>query len=305
MEESICEQVEDEAICKEFKVFLDAQDFDTECIEDEMATFEEEKTCNLYTVLRGREDGMNVIRSILRHHRILSKTFATGYHFLYWKWYRTATVEQMRGSWLLSWWDLGGCSFQDLSVHRRFDSLKAEVLASGLVTPETFHKLVIQKAKEYLNTKKCRKMRSDPFSGELGNDPLHFGIKRGSPLSLHHLCAIILYTDFTELCTLFSLSMRKNKFGDGLHEIKARNSGFFHFSKFLRELVTYFGSYGEYGNTNGRVSGLFFSGVSTVLNVNAFSIGFNTPTSTSMSIEIAWRFAGVEGMVLALKNEGT
>merc|ERR1712190_142876 len=83
------------------------------------------------------------------------------------------------------------------------------------------------------------------------DDPLHFGIKRGSKVPEEHLQSIILYCDFTELCTLFSRSLRKNKWDDGLKEIKRRNSKFFHISKALRELVTYFGSDGG-GDDDGR-----------------------------------------------------
>ncbi|MCP3656309.1 MAG: hypothetical protein GY766_15625, partial [Herbaspirillum sp.] len=40
-----------------------------------------------------------------------------------------------------------------------------------------------------------------------------------------------------------------------------------------------------------------------VLNLSEFSIGFNTPTSTSKTIEVAWRFAGSGGMVITVGNE--
>ncbi len=70
----------------------------------------------------------------------------------------------------------------------------------------------------------------------------------------------------------------------------------------LRELVSYFGSRGWSG-VKGKTSGPFFSGVSVVLNLSEFSIGFNTPTSTSKTIEVAWRFAGSGGMVITVGND--
>lgn len=54
---------------------------------------------------------------------------------------------------------------------------------------------------------------------------------------------------------------------------------------------------------NGQITGPFYSGVSVVLNLSEFSIGFNTPTSTSKTKEIAMRFAGSKGMVMAVGNE--
>ena len=45
-----------------------------------------------------------------------------------------------------------------------------------------------------------------------------------------------------------------------------------------------------------------FSGVSVELNLSAFNISFNTPTSTSKTVEIAWRFAGERGMMMTVSN---
>ena len=301
MEKVVWKQNENELKSREFNNFVNEQDVDTDCIEDDVAIFADEQESNLYDVLGGGDRGIDVVRDLLRRQRILSKSFATGYHLLYWEWYRKRPLEAVKENFLFTFIDLGGYNFQDLSVYPRFGSLKDEILATGLLSPIDFEKLVNKKAKGYFKSSKCRKMKSAPFGGNLGEDPLHFEIKNGSPLTMQHLQSIILYTDFTELCTLFSLSLRKNKFGDGLKEIKARNSSFFYFSKFLRELVTYFGSNGA-GGMNGKVSGSFFSGVSVILNISQFSIGFNCPTSTSMSVEIAWRFAGEEGMVLTVSN---
>ena len=159
-----------------------------------------------------------------------------------------------------------------------------------------------------MKTKKCRKIRWKPYGHVFRkrDDPLHFGVLHGDPLTAQHLQTIILYCDFTELCTLFSRSLRENDSLDGLEEIKKRNSKFFHFTKKLRELVTYFGSDGGgvFGNKmNGVVKGPFFCGVNVELNLSEFSIGFNTPTSTSKTKEIAVRFAGECGMVITIGNQ--
>ena len=67
-------------------------------------------------------------------------------------------------------------------------------------------------------------------------------------------------------------------------------------------MVNYFGSRGDYG-MNGRVNGPFYSGVSVVLNVSEFSIAFNSPTSTTQTMEVALRFAGSNGMILTVNND--
>ena len=273
-----------------FYFFLREQDVDTDCVEDEVERFQDEKESNLYHVLREDDDIMRALRRFLRHHKIMNQSFATGFPLFYWKWYRTATEEQVQGNgFLASYIDLRGHSVQELSVDQQFDNLKEEALATGLINPEQFEKLVVQKAKQYMKTAKCRKMKCKSFWSSRGNDPLHFDIPNGTPLTEQHLQSIILYCDFTKLCTLFSESLRQNDSNEGLQEIKKKNSKFFHFSKLLRELVTYFGSNGGVEccknpwcdidvSMNGVARGPFFSGVSTILNLSDFSIGFNTPT---------------------------
>ena len=161
--------------------------------------------------------------------------------------------------------NLGGKTVQELSVKPHFANIKEEVLDTGLLGARMFETQVVQKATEYLQSKRCRKS---------------LAIRRGSPSSLQHLLAIIIYCDFTDLCTLFGRSLRKLSWDDDLESIMARNSMFFHISKRLRELVTYFGSDGG-GGRDGKgymaevTRGPFFTGVNAELNMGEFSISFN------------------------------
>ena len=297
------ERMKDEMVSNALYNFMVEHDFDTDCIDIDVDIFSVEQTSNLFGAMRENMEAMNRFMIVLRHQKILNTSFATGLPLVYWKWYQNATKQDLSGNYTLSTMNFGGFSGKELSVIPRFKNLKEEVIATGLISPEIFEKNVVGKAARYLKTKRCRKMKSTGPQGE--GDVLHFDIPKDTPLSPEHLQAIVLYCDFTKLCTLFSESLRKNKWDDGLKEIKTRNGLFFYFSKFLRELVTYFGSDGGYcgGAMNGVVKGPFFSGVSVVLSVGEFSIGFNTPTSTSKTLAIAWRFAGEEGMVLTVGNQ--
>merc|ERR1719491_478656 len=49
--------------------------------------------------------------------------------------------------------------------------------------------------------------------------------------------------------------------------------------------------------------GPFYCGMGAVLNIPQFAIRLNGPTSTSLFIEVAMRFGGVEGMIIQLNNE--
>ena len=137
------------------------------------------------------------------------------------------------------------------------------------------------------------------------NDPYHFGIAKGEPLRPHHLYALLAYTDFTKLSTEITESFRKLFATETIEDVKARNEAFYWCSRYLRELVTYFGSHGSASRKkkgNGYESGPFFTGMSVVLALPQFTMGLQGPTSTSKQKSVAWRFAGSRGMVIVLNN---
>ena len=285
--------------------FAAAQYMDTDCIEVDVDIFQDEFGSNIFDALNGNEMYMAEVQSYLRNQNLLSKGLSLGYPLFYWKWYQTATEKEVKGNQLYSYMDFGKHSVQDLCVKQHFANIKEEALATGLISAAQFEKLVVNKAADIMKTAQCRKIKSKPFGGLYGGDPYHFDIPKDSKVSAEHIQAIILYCDFTQFCALFGESLRALEAGEGLEIIKKRNSKFFNISKALRELTTYFGSNGRkgYDAMNGQVKGPFFSGVSVVLNLSEFSIGFNTPTSTTKTKEIAWRFAGEEGMVITVGNQ--
>ena len=139
---------------------------DSDCIE---ADVEEEDDSNLYRVLEGNDEIMDALRVMLRHSKIMEKSFATGHPLFYWKWHRNATKEMVKGDyWLSSRMDLGGRSVQELSVDPRYDSIKEEVLATGLVSPQQFQENVVEKADQYLKSDKCKKLKCTEFSRQSG-----------------------------------------------------------------------------------------------------------------------------------------
>merc|ERR1712244_2055 len=60
-------------------------------------------------------------------------------------------------------------------------------------------------------------------------------------------------------------------------------------------------SSGDFGGDESR--GPFYCGMGAVLNIPQFAIRLNGPTSTSLHIEVAMRFGGVEGMIIQLNND--
>ena len=279
------------ALCR----FMERHDVDTDAIDEDVAIFREEKMSNLVEGMGGDSERMRAFAVEWHRQHILSMAFSTGFPLFYWKWYRTATNKALSGNEWLSTIDCGGRSGADLSVYPHFKNLKEEVMATGLVGPKMFEESVVEKAEELRDSKRGRKMESNRLAKFL-----HFGIAFGDSVKSEHLQSMVLYSDFTKLCTLFSKSLRKNKWDDDLEDVKARNAKFYFLSRFLRELVAL---YGDDGRGRNKIKGPFYCGVSVVLSVSEFRIGFNTPTSTSKTREIALRFAGEGGMILTVGNQ--
>ena len=274
MTRTVFEETVNGSACRQLHGFVEKEDFDTDGVKADVAIFEEEEDSNLLRATAHRIGIMKPISSFVRHQRVCAKALSAGMPFHYWKaWGRRRKPEY--------------------AVKPRFGSIKEEVLESGLVGAAEFESGVIQKALRYIQTKKCRKMKSDYGTSE------QYDLKRGSPLEPRHLHSLFSYTDYTDFCTEFSRQFRAENEEEPLESINNRNSFYYHVSKALNEIVTLFGTDG----LRGGESGPFWCGLNCVLNVPEFAISFYGPTSTTKTKEIAVRFAGETGMLMVMNNK--
>eukprot|EP01084_Bolivina_argentea_P301716 520593_1 len=77
--------------------------------------------------------------------------------------------------------------------------------------------------------------------GDYYNIKLEYQVEEGTRLTFHHLLSLLLYTDYSKLCTAFSSSFRAVTPYEPLSSIKRRNSSYWWMSKSLRETVQLFG----------------------------------------------------------------
>ena len=279
---------------------METELMDSDCISYDMVMYEEDGDSNLYSECKAVLKLFVEMRRFLRGRRVSGKSFSTGKSFFYWDWYRNVGAEQVNQHERLKR-IMDGHSMKELCVPPFYDSIKMEVVESGLMSPSTFEEHIVQRAKQYLQQKQCRKMKSTASDGDD-----HFGIEVGSPLQPRHLHALFIYTNFTDLCKAFGETFRSLDEDESIEDINYRNSKYQRTAKALRELILYFGNHGEkwYGDaTRTEEHGPFYTGMGCVLNIPAFTISFQGPTSTSKTLEIAVRFAGESGMVLSLNNK--
>ena len=144
---------------------------------------------------------------------------------------------------------------------------------------------------------KSKKVKGLKASFNWKGHAVHYEIDSGAPITAKHIQSLLLYTDYTELCSEFSRTFRAAHFGEGLESIKARNSAYFSMSKLLRETVECFGA------SQSQENGPFYCGVNRLMLVSSFGIRLCSPTSTSKALAVAIRFADTEGIVMRFNNE--
>ena len=184
----------------------------------------------------------------------------------------------------------------------KYQSLQEEILNNKIYPLKQFNfSDCLKKVNHYINTDKVKSITSSP-------DILHCKIPVYSPLTKEHLLSVILYCDWSDLCTAFSATFRRQRAYEPLKVIKSRNREFWWLSKLLRETVEIYGDHKGYYDKQKKkwtgVQGPFFCGLSFCAVLPSFNIRLFGPTSTSPNIEVATRFGGDKGIIIELNNNG-
>ena len=129
-----------------------------------------------------------------------------------------------------------------------------------------------------------------------------YNLPTGSKISLQHIFAVMVYTDFTNLSAAFSATYRKLTTTESDRKWKSRHREYAHFARLLREAVECWGTFIE------DVPHLtkFYHGISRRMVFKHFMARFCGPTSCSLRLDIATTFASQgqngDGIVITFKN---
>eukprot|EP01084_Bolivina_argentea_P268736 456554_1 len=107
--------------------------------------------------------------------------------------------------------------------------------------------------------------------------------------------AIMLYTDFTLLCTTFRTTFRKMEYDTCKEDIIQRHSSYYFFSRNLYEAIEFFGVPMETKKT-------VYHGLKKEFLFREFIACFHAPTSTSNDFTRAQIFSDSIGIILELRN---
>ena len=179
------------------------------------------------------------------------------------------------------------------------DNLKDEVVGEYL-SNEQWQQQVVLKAEKYLKSKSVRKITAQ--RARAGTPTGQH--EKGVPLTKKHLIALILYCDFSALCTAFSATFRLQDIFEDIESLKERHAKFAHFGRLLVETVLDFGINGwEHSKNPTWQRGPFFCGLNCPMNIGSYAIRMSGPCSTSTKRSVALNFATSNGIILQLNND--
>eukprot|EP01084_Bolivina_argentea_P077005 139602_1 len=132
-----------------------------------------------------------------------------------------------------------------------------------------------------------------------GNKADIYGITEGTSITMGHLCAIKLYTDYSWLCKIFCECFRKKKLSETQYErtksVQLRNEKVANWARLLIETVQSYGTFST-GKTK------YYRGITMEFMFKRFVTRFNVPLSTTTNFNNATEFSSGDGLVIELKR---
>eukprot|EP01083_Nonionella_stella_P018435 51370_1 len=274
---------------------LDAEEYDSEALEMDMETNEDS---NIRQWFDDHHYLIHSISDVYKYYigdiKLSTASFKIGYTFYYWRYHEKEEPE--------------------LYITRKYESLKDEIQNNKIYRLTNAQlNLSIQKANQFVHTVQARKTTALRYWKDHHDiNPFHYGIDIGAYLSVDHILSVLLYTDWSVLSTEFSATLRAKTPFETVSSIKNRNREFAIWSRLLRETIECFGNLGDPTKKDYDLEqewkdfdveiGPFYCGLLSVIVIPEFNICLNAPTSTTKQIEVAQRFAGDDGIILAMNN---
>eukprot|EP01084_Bolivina_argentea_P299460 516196_1 len=282
--------------------YLTENEYDTDIVKyDVDDCIENENTSNIYMHVNNLSI-IQIIQKYFQNLQLSVNSFSTGFLFFYDKDAKNYTEKEAGDL-------LDGYAISDLYVSQYYDSLKQEILCSQYLSFSEWKHKIVQKGKLYYQTNSIKRLKAyeNRFSKE----------RTGEQISLSNIYCVMLYCDWSDLCTEFSATYRINGEFEPIKSVIQRHSKYYHLGKGLRECALIFGINGhnlpEYDDEKNRYvythnkyeyeRGPFFSGLSFVAKMPYFAIHLKGPCSTTKEIDCAINFATRDGIIIELQND--
>eukprot|EP01083_Nonionella_stella_P174750 606650_1 len=199
----------------DFYEALIEKEYDTDCIEYDaaIALKSDSAECNLYSILmQSNKTHFNIVTRYLFESDVHTKVYSHGIRFYYWSFYQDATKRDeatpviytnMRNIERNYWTDPGNAGYKtrDWYITHRYKDMQMEILNNPIysLTKEQYNDLqrtaAIQFGKQFCRNLTQNKYLAAPYEV--------------NEMELKHVVAMLLYTNYTDLCTAFARTLRR------------------------------------------------------------------------------------------------
>ena len=263
---------------------MDGQQFDTDAMAGDFGDLNDSNLVN--RISDGKGDGDDVMmfcelaKRMVLERSLKSSLYSPGVRYFYWEKYR-GNMEKRRRVYEHRYGDQYeeniGYTLGQWFVEKKYGNLKEEILNNLVLTLSVGQFAVtLQKAVDKLS--EWRERGKQPRCIERWWKE-SYGIAEGQEISVEHIVSILLYTNFSELCYLFSATYRKTHEYEEDEDMLSRHQEYGNWGKLLRETVECFGR--SMADSSVKT---FFHGVSSTLIFNSTSIRLCGPVSTTSSM---------------------
>eukprot|EP01084_Bolivina_argentea_P185635 320117_1 len=233
---------------------------------------------------------------------MLHDIYSFGYRFFYWTFYKGNT----------DLWDSGTFTWRNdflrepanehpngtayclmhWFVEAKFAGLKEELTHNSIchIALNNFD-LYLQKAQTMIETDTAKQMICLTDTRE--HD---YKIFEGTPVTVQHLLAMMIYCDFDLLQKNFTETCRKIDQYEDDHSLRKRHSNFANWARLLRELVD---CWGWQENVGGVLNNLYH-GLNKEFQLLSIHATIKGPLSTTRSLAVAVSFCTNQGMIITL-----
>ena len=280
---------------------MEEQEFDTDAVAGDIEGSEDSTLIKLIA----DEDGNHLLlfrdmaRRMVLERSLKSSLYSPGVRYFYWELYRGNTAPR-RVVWegkRKNYEENIGYSLGDWFVEKKYGNLKEELLNNLVHTLSASQFAVtLRKATDKLNERRKRGkvLRCNDSCWEES-----YGIAKSEEITIEHVVAILLYTNYSDLCYLFSATYRKIHEYEEDEDMLLRHTEYGIWGRLLREAVECFGI----GTGDGHIK-TFFHGVSSTLIFDSTSIRLCGPVSTtsSMMLYLCSHFLSVISVIKYTRN---
>jgi len=148
---------------------------------------------------------------------------------------------------------------------------------------------------DYIKEMKCVRNRA----------AIYYDTQRKNPLSVEHIMAIMIYCDWSDLCSQFSATFRRSSNDETMDCIKDRHRNFYWFGRYLKECVECFGIDHDQKRIRPYHGISRMMNFQSVFNTKGMRKGWKIPTSTTKQYTVAQQFTVSDGIILQLNINPT